>query len=444
MNAIYQFLTFLLVLGIIVLVHELGHYVAARLMKIRVEVFSFGMGKRLFGKKVGDTDFRVSLVPVGGFVRMAGEEDFDPEHAAPDQFMAKNRAQKIFTLVMGPLMNLVLALLLIVLVNMGGVEMDSYKLEKPLIGYIEKGSPAEKAGLLPGDVLLAINGRKTPNWKEVEITIGTNPKEKLKIDFSRDGMRRTTELKVATSSRYEIGYAGFYWQLPAVIGDIVKNYPAWKAGLKPGDRITAVDGRPVANYFVLADLIHASPGKPMDLAYQRNGLALSARLTPVLENGVGVIGFTVRVASTKIRYGLAAAVANSFQEAGRLTFLTFNAFKKMIQRKISVKSFSGPLEIARVSQQALESGFSNFFMLIAFISLQLGIVNLFPIPGLDGGLLLIFTIEAAIRRDLNQKFKNILLYAGFAFLIGLMVFIILNDIAKTLPNGWQSLFPFVK
>jgi len=444
MNVIYQFLTFLLVLGIIVLVHELGHYVAARLMKIRVEVFSFGMGKRLFGKKVGDTDFRVSLVPVGGFVRMAGEEDFDPEHAAPDQFMAKNRAQKIFTLVMGPLMNLVLALLLIVLVNMGGVEMDSYKLEKPLIGYIEKGSPAEKAGLLPGDVLLAINGRKTPNWKEVEITIGTNPKEKLKIDFSRDGMRRTTELKVATSSRYEIGYAGFYWQLPAVIGDIVKNYPAWKAGLKPGDRITAVDGRPVANYFVLADLIHASPGKPMDLAYQRNGLALSARLTPVLENGVGVIGFTVRVASTKIRYGLAAAVANSFQEAGRLTFLTFNAFKKMIQRKISVKSFSGPLEIARVSQQALESGFSNFFMLIAFISLQLGIVNLFPIPGLDGGLLLIFTIEAAIRRDLNQKFKNILLYAGFAFLIGLMVFIILNDIAKTLPNGWQSLFPFVK
>jgi len=444
MNVIYQFLTFLLVLGIIVLVHELGHYVAARLMKIRVEVFSFGMGKRLFGKKVGDTDFRVSLVPVGGFVRMAGEEDFDPEHAAPDQFMAKNRAQKIFTLVMGPLMNLVLALLLIVLVNMGGVEMDSYKLEKPLIGYIEKGSPAEKAGLLPGDVLLAINGRKTPNWKEVEITIGTNPKEKLKIDFSRDGMRRTTELKVATSSRYEIGYAGFYWQLPAVIGDIVKNYPAWKAGLKPGDRITAVDGRPVANYFVLADLIHASPGKPMDLAYQRNGLALSARLTPVLENGVGVIGFTVRVASTKIRYGLAAAVANSFQEAGRLTFLTFNAFKKMIQRKISVKSFSGPLEIARVSQQALESGFSNFFMLIAFISLQLGIVNLFPIPGLDGGLLLIFTIEAAIRRDLNQKLKNMLIYAGFAFLIGLMVFILLNDIAKTLPNGWQSLLPFLK
>ncbi len=151
MNIIYQFLTFLFVLGIIVLVHEFGHYLAARLMKIRVEVFSFGFGKRLFGRKIGDTDFRVSLVPVGGYVRMAGEEEYDPEHSRPDEFMAKNRAQKIFTLLMGPVMNLLLALFLIVIINMGGVEIDAYKLEKPVIGYIEKNSPAEKAGLLPGD-----------------------------------------------------------------------------------------------------------------------------------------------------------------------------------------------------------------------------------------------------------------------------------------------------
>jgi regulator of sigma E protease len=443
MNVIYQFLTFLVVLGIIVLVHELGHYIAARLMKIRVEVFSFGFGKRLFGKKIGATDFRVSLVPVGGYVRMAGEEEYDPQNPRPDEFMAKNRAQKIFTLLMGPVMNLLLALLLIVIVNMGGVETDSYKLEKPVIGYIAKDSPAEKSGLLPGDVLLAINGKKTPNWKEVEITIGTNPKESLQIDYLRNNALQTTRLKVATSSRYEIGYAGFYWQLPAVINDVAKGYPAGKAGLKPGDTIIAVNENPVANYFALADIIHRSPGKPLTLNYKRDGLLLAARLTPVAENGIGIIGFNVRIATTKIQYGLAAAVQNSFQEAGRLMFLTFDAFKKIIQRKISVKSFSGPIEIARVSQQALESGFSNFFMLIAFISLQLGIVNLFPIPGLDGGHLLIFTIEAIIRRDLNQKLKTILIYAGFAFLISLMVFIILNDIAKTLPNGWQSIFPFL-
>ena len=444
MNIIYQFLIFLVVLGIIVLVHELGHYVAARLMKIRVEVFSFGFGKRLFGWKIGDTDFRVSLVPIGGYVRMAGEEDFDPAHAAPDQFMAKNRAQKIFTLLLGPLMNLVLALLLITGVNMSGVETDAYKLEKPTIGYIEKGSPAEKAGLLPGDALLAINGRKTPTWKEVEITIGTNPKESLRLDFLRQGAAKTTTLNVSSNSRDEIGYAGFYWLLPAEIDRVAAGYPAAKAGLRPGDRITAVNGRPVATYFELVDIIHAAAGKELQMDFQRHEQSLSARLTPVAEDGIGRIGFNVKIATTRVQYGLVAAVGNSFQEAGRLIRLTFDAFRKIAQRKISVKSFSGPIEIARVSQQALESGFANFFMLIAFISLQLGIINLFPIPGLDGGHLLIFTIEAIIRRDLNQKLKNVLLYAGFAFLLALMAFVVLNDIAKTLPKGWQSLLPFLK
>lgn len=443
MNIIYQFLTLLFVLGIIVLVHEFGHYVAARLMKIRVEVFSFGFGKRLFGKKIGATDFRVSLFPLGGYIRMAGDEEFDPEHPKPDEFMAKNRAQKIFTLLMGPFMNILLALLLIVIVNMGGVETDAYKLEKPVIGYIAKGSPAEKAGLLPGDILLAINNKKTTTWKEVEITVGTNPKENLKIDFLRQDRPLSTILNVISASSYEIGYAGFYWQLPAEVGQIIKNYPAEKAGLRPGDLITAVDERPISNYFELADIIHQSAGKPLRLVYKRGDRILFSQLTPVDENGRGLIGFNVKIAATTVSYGFFAAIQNSFQESVRLTFLTINAFKKIIQRKISVKSFSGPMEIARVSQQALASGFSNFFMLIAFISLQLGIVNLFPIPGLDGGHLLIFTVEAIIRRDLNQKLKTVLIYIGFSFLITLMVFVILNDIAKTLPHGWKSILPFL-
>lgn len=443
MNIIYQFLTLLFVLGIIVLVHEFGHYVAARLMKIRVEVFSFGFGKRLFGKKIGATDFRVSLFPLGGYIRMAGDEEFDPEHPKPDEFMAKNRAQKIFTLLMGPFMNVLLALVLIVIINMGGVETDTYKLEKPVIGYIAKGSPAEKAGLLAGDTLLAINNRKTVNWKEVEITVGTNPKENLKIDFSRQDKPLSTILNVISASSYEIGYAGFYWQLPAEVGQIIKNYPAWKAGLRPGDMITAVNERPISNYFELADIIHQSPGKSLRLTYMRADRILFSQLTPVDENGRGLIGFNVKIAATTVSYGLFAAIQNSFQESVRLTFLTINAFKKIIQRKISVRSFSGPMEIARVSQQALVSGFANFFMLIAFISLQLGIVNLFPIPGLDGGHLLIFTVEAIIRRDLNQKLKTVLIYIGFSFLITLMVFVILNDIAKTLPNGWKSILPFL-
>ena len=208
---------FLIVLGIIVLVHELGHFIAAKLMKIRVEVFSFGFGKRLFGRKIGQTDFRVSLVPVGGYVRLAGEEDSDPANPKPDEFTSKNRAQKIFTLILGPVMNLLLAVVLIAAINMTGVEIETYKLDRPLIGYIEKNSPADKAGLQKGDVILSINRRAVPDWKELEIVIGTNPKENLLIDFSRDGSRRTTRLTVDSLSRYELGYAGFYWNLPAEV-----------------------------------------------------------------------------------------------------------------------------------------------------------------------------------------------------------------------------------
>ena len=434
---------FLVVLGINVLIHELGHFVAAKLMKIRVEVFSFGFGKRLFGRRIGQTDFRVSLVPVGGYVRLAGEEDFDPAHPKPDEFSSKNRAQKIFTLILGPIMNLLLAVVLIAAINMTGVEIESYKLDKPLIGYVEKNSPADMAGLQKGDMILSINQRAIPNWKELEIVIGTNPKENLQIDFSRKRSRQTTHLIVDSVSRYELGYAGIYWDLPAEVETIAENYPAQKAGLAKGDRILAVDHRSVGNYFELKDIILGAADQKLLFTVERDRKQLEFPIVPRKEGGGGVIGFNVHIATSTYRYGFGESLQRSVKESVRLTLLTFHAFEKMLKGKLSPKNLSGPIEIAKFSQQALVSGLSNFFMLIAFISLQLGIVNLFPVPGLDGGHLLIFVIEAIIRRDLNSKLKAILIYAGFALLITLMVFVILNDIAKTLPRGWGSIFPFL-
>lgn len=443
MIILYQVLAFAIVLGIIVFVHELGHYAAALLMKVRVEIFSFGIGKRLFGKKIGHTDFRLSMFPLGGFVKMAGEEEYDPENLKPYEFQAKNRAQKIFILVMGPVMNILLSFLILTVINVSGVEEEKYKSEPPQIGFVEKDSPAEAAGLKKGDLILKINRRHIANWKELELTVGANPDEELKVVYKRDKQETVTKLKVQPQTRYNVGYAGFYWDHKTEIRSVYEDSPASAVGLETGDVILAVDGKPV-NFFEIGKIISSSAEKPLRFEVQRGDRRLNLEITPKRTQKKGVIGIEMAPGSPteKIRFGLFHAMGRSVDELVNLTFLTFNAFRKMLIGKLSPKNLSGPIEIAKFSQRALESGLSNFFILIAFISLQLGIINLFPIPALDGGHLMIYSIEALVRRDLSLKLKTILINSGFIILIALMVFVLLNDVAKVLPNGWSSFFPF--
>ncbi len=449
MTALYTVLAFAIVLGIIVLVHEFGHYIAARLMGVRVETFSFGFGKRLFGKKIGETDFRLSLVPLGGYVKMAGEEDYDqaPQERKPDEFLAKNRGQKIFILVMGSLMNLVLAYLIFTVINITGVDIEEYKLEPPRIGYVQADSPAAKAGILPGDVIRTINGRKIDAWKDLELNIGASPNETLAIEYVRGGEKRSTAVDVKSISRYNVGDAGLYWDFKTRIDSIKPYSPAFKSGIKEGDIIRAINGQPVG-YFEIIGIISPSIGKPLELEIERNTAVINLTVTPLEEvqdgvkKGVIGVGMTPYSPAVKVRYGLWDAAVKSKNDMVNLTFFIFNAFRKMIAGKISAQQLSGPIEIAKFSQKAMEKGPSNLFMLIAFISLQLGLVNLFPIPALDGGHLMIYSIEAIIRKDFSPKVKTVLLNTGFFLLISLMAFVILNDVAKLLPRGWASFWPF--
>lgn len=507
MNVLYTILAFSIVFGIIVLVHEFGHYIAARLTGVRVEAFSFGFGKRIWGKKIGDTDFRISLVPLGGYVKMAGEEEYDPDNLKPDEFHAKNRGQKIFILVMGPFMNLLLAFLIFTTINITGIKVDDYKYEKPIIGHVLKDSPAEKAGIRKNDLILSIDGRKVKDWQDLEMTIGANANETLLVEYQRNGHYFKTQVDVRSVTRYGMGEVGIDWDFKTELNEIQENYPAAKANLEKNDVLLSINQKPI-NCFELRDALTAYIGQEVQFEFRRGNQTFTKPMTPVkvyylkgkpitsvreaekhlkttaekikpLKAGFdplstdyivvteiledrskaehyqtllpdfeivekGVLGFTYNPYSPRrmVRLGLWAAMKKGLSDISRLTFMVFNVFRKMIVGKISAGQISGPIEIAKFSGKALESGPTNFFMLIAFISLQLGIINLFPIPALDGGHLLIFSIEAIIRKDFSQRVKMILMNIGFFLLVLLMVFIILNDIAKNLPNGWKSFLPF--
>ncbi len=443
MAFISTILVFSVVLGIIVIVHEFGHFIAARLMGVRVETFSFGFGKRLFGKKIGDTDFRVSVFPLGGYVKMAGEDEYDPDNLKTDEFQAKNRAQKIFILLMGPLMNIILALLILTIINITGVESEKYKSELPAIGLIAEESPAEKAGLEVGDLILSIDGRKVKDWKELELEVGSNPDNLIKIVYKRGGKQFSTELMVESDNEYNIGDAGFYWKYRVMIGSVKENSPASLAGIQPDDIIYSINGDDITP-FNITKIISDNPGNPLDFRIKRGKSFIEKKITPQkagdrIEIGVGLIQYSPMI---NVKYGFFDAVSKSIRDTIRLTALVFDAFRKMIVGKLSAKNLSGPIEIAKFSKRAFDSGLSEFFMLIAFISLQLGIVNLFPIPALDGGHLMIYSIESLIRREFSMKVKLALINVGFFILLTLMAFVILNDIAKNLPNGWNSFLPF--
>jgi len=438
-------LSFLVVFGVLVFIHEFGHFFTAKLVGIRVETFSFGYGKRLFGIRRKETDYRVSLFPLGGYVKFLGEGEFFSEGGKvslpPDHFLAKNRWERFLVMVMGSVMNILLAVLIFTIINMVGVTVPAYQDEAPVIGYIDPGSPAEKAGFLLDDEILRVDKEEVRTWNDVEVAVGSKPDRMIAVEIRRGGEPLEIQFRTEKRTSYALGYAGFTGRFLTQIRSVNPGSPAEKAGLRQGDIVLSVDGRPIYHY-QFVDFLEKHPNQELEFALNRQGQTVTLRITPRLQGKVGKIGAYTEAQSVEKKYGVIKAFVQSVRENVKNTFLIIRFIRDLILRRAPTQQLGGPLEIARVSYMAWQMGFLALLSWIGLISLQLGVINLFPIPVFDGGQIFVLALEALFRRDFSPKVRQVWMQIGFVIFIFLIVFIILNDIVKRLPNGWDSLIPW--
>jgi regulator of sigma E protease len=447
---LYVFVTNVLavavVLGVMILIHELGHFLAAKYFGIRVHVFSFGFGPRLFGFQRGDTDYRVSALPLGGYVKMAGENPGEAATGSPDEFMSKPRWQRFIVAVMGPAMNIILAIVLLTGLFMYRYQKPAYEEGPAVIGWIDTNSPAAAAGLQPGDRIARLDNHANPQWGDVELAIASNPGQPLDVSVERDGQTINKTITPRPEGRAELGSVGWWPAMPPKVHAVQSGMPAESAGLQVGDEIVAINATPVNFWPHIPELIQQNQDKELEIRYLRNGQVMSTRIKPVFGNAesegkkwlIGV-AFQSELINRKLSFG--AALSESLATNKKFAALIFEFVGKIAQQKVSPRTLEGPIGIARLSGQAARQGLGDLISLMAAISLNLGIFNLFPIPVLDGGLILLLIIESIMRHDLSLRMKERVTQVGFVALMLLAVFVIYNDIVKSLPQRLEKFFP---
>lgn len=434
---------FIVLVGLIVVLHELGHFVAAKLCGVRVEAFSFGFGPRLFGFKYGDTDYKVCLLPLGGFVKMTGEnpgeETADEIASDPAAFTSHPRWQRILIGLAGPAVNLLLTLTLMFFYYAFINEVPLVTVPTTNVEWVTPGSAAADAGIHSGDVILSFAGIKKPNWEpQIFEQIKLNPGQNVPVEVKRGDQTLDLTLHVpaaASKDDFDIGDTGLqpdYFAGPIGVAKVQQGFPAESVGLRAGDKIAAVDGHPFHSVYTLLAYMQWEQGKPLTLTLLRNGSKVQLTATPTRQDSRWVLGFNPEpppFRDAPLAFTVAGKKSLVFFKNNAL--LVADVLKGLFTHRLSVSQLMGPVGIAKVAGEAAEvKGWLPKFDLASEISLQLGILNLLPFPILDGGMVLLLLIESGLRHDISIAIKERIYTAAFVVLVAFFAFVLFNDVNR--------------
>jgi len=432
-----DFWWFLVLIGVMILLHELGHYVVGRYFDVKIDAFSIGFGPRLFGFRRGETDFKVCLILFGGYVKFAGEQPGDDQASDPRALPSKPRWQRLCIAFAGPATNVLLAIALLT-----GLYMVQYPKipmpPSPTVGYVVPDGAAAKAGVREGDKVVQIDGVTDPTWETIAVREITSAERPMDIWVERDGRRLNFSVTPVYDDKQHLSFAGWTQSMAVQVGGYCCNIEAaQKAGLKKGDTFVSVSGKPIRSSMRLLDVIGEAKGSPVDLAYLRDGREYHTTVTPVWDPGSKSwrIGAALESPVEIVKLPFREALTESVRQNIQSTKLIYQTLQGIIERRMSAKGLSGPIGIAQLSGQAAREGAAVYIGLMAAVSLNLAIFNLLPIPILDGGVMLMLLIEMLLRRDLSLRIKEAIVRVGFVFLMMVVVFVLYNDIAKMLPPG---------
>jgi regulator of sigma E protease len=431
---------FVVLVGLMVIVHELGHFTVAKLCRVRVEAFSIGFGPRLFGVKYGETDYKVCLLPLGGFVKMTGESPTEAEPVDdPAAFTSHPRWQRMLIGLAGPVANFILALVLM-FVYYGFInEVPSVQVNTTSVEWVTPNSAAAEAGFQSGDVIRTFDGLNNPQWEPgIFEHIKLNPNTNLPVTVERAGQTLNLSLHIPSAAKdddFDIGDTGLQPQFmpgPIQVTEVQAGTPAAAAGLKAGDSITSVDGHAFHSITTLLAYMQAEKGKAMNLSVLRDGATIPITATPAKIDQGYRLGFVYQpqpYRSQPLSFGPALSKSLAFCKEN--SWVVFEMLERLFTHRVSVSQLVGPVGIARAAGQAAEmNGWMPKFGLAGMISLNLGILNLMPFPILDGGLILLLLIESVLRHDISLAVKERIYQAAFVLIMVFMVFVIFNDVSK--------------